>query len=146
MRSWVEITEDPREASLNGQSYPRKITTAGRTEFAKFSGARNWTSDEFVALSKEVASHYQPLVARLLEAGIIMINVIPQCAVFEAETVMPAHKSYFNEGKILLFGDLDERINSEKNGKLKPKFKPQYGKFVAPQIPWSGTIQDWMYS
>lgn len=95
-------------------------------------------SDEFVALSKEVASHYQPIVELLVEAGIIMINVIPQCAVFEAETVMPAHKSYFNGGKILLFGDLDERINSEKNGKLKPEFKDQYGKFVAQQIPWGG--------
>ncbi len=50
-------------------------------------------SDEFVALSKEVASHYQPLVEQLVEAGIIMVNVIPQCAVFQAETVMRAHKS-----------------------------------------------------
>lgn len=96
---------------------------------------RTEPSDEFVALSKEVAFHYQPLVEKLVEAGIIMINVIPQCAVFQADVVMQGHKSYFNEGKILLFGDADERINTGKGGKLDPKFKKQYGKFVAPIIP-----------
>jgi hypothetical protein len=45
------------------------------------------------------------------------------------DSVMPAHKSYFNEGKILLFGDADEQING-RDGKLKAEYKKRFGKFV----------------
>jgi hypothetical protein len=120
-----------RLVELEGQQLDLEMSGQQRTQ----------TSDEFVALSKEVASHYRPLVEKLVEAGIIMINTIPNCAVFQADVVMKLHKSYFNEGKILLFGDADEAVNTGENAKLHPKFKGKYGKFVARQIPWSQTMQ-----
>jgi hypothetical protein len=63
---------------------------------------------------------------KLVTAGILMVNTLPACAVFEVESVMPEKKSYFNEGKILLFAD--EQINGD--GRLKAKYQKRLGKFV----------------
>ena len=86
------------------------------------------TSEELFSLSKEVASYYKPLVEKLVEAGILMVNTVAECAVFEVASVMPEEKSYFNEGKILLFAE--EQINGE-DGKLKAEYKKRLGKFVS---------------
>jgi hypothetical protein len=77
--------------------------------------------EEFVALSKEVASYYRPLVEKLVEARILTVNIVPQCAVYEVDVVLPQRKSYFNEGKILLFIG-EEQVNG-RDGKLKCEFQ-----------------------
>ena len=84
--------------------------------------------EEFVALSKEVPSHYRPLVEKLVQARILTVNIIPQCAVYEVDVVLPQRKSYFNEGKILLFIG-QEQVNG-RDGKLKSEFQKRLGKFV----------------
>jgi hypothetical protein len=84
--------------------------------------------EEFVTLSKEVASYYRPLVEKLVEARILTVNVIPQCAVYEVDVVLLQRKSYFNEGKILLFIG-EEQVNG-RDGKLKSEFHKRLGKFV----------------
>jgi hypothetical protein len=86
--------------------------------------------EEFVALSKEVASYYKPLVEKLVEARILTVNIVPQCAVFEVDVVLPEQKSFFNEGKILLFIG-DKQVNG-RDGKLKSEFQKRIGKFVQP--------------
>jgi hypothetical protein len=87
--------------------------------------------EEFVALSKEVASYYRPLVEKLVQARILTVNIVPQCAVYEVDVVLPQRKSYFNEGKILLFSG-EEQVNG-RDGKLKCEFQNRLGKFV--QLP-----------
>jgi hypothetical protein len=89
-------------------------------------------SDEMVNLSKEVAEYYRPLIEKLVEASIITLNIIPQCAVHEVSYVMPEEKSYFNEGKILLFVD-GAQVNSKDNTKLKKEYQNRLGKFVQPE-------------
>jgi hypothetical protein len=87
-------------------------------------------TEEVVALSKEVASYYKPLLEKLVEAAILTVNIVPHCAVYEVASVLPERKSYFNEGKILLFIDEDQ-VNGE-DGKLKDGFQKRLGKFVTP--------------
>jgi hypothetical protein len=84
--------------------------------------------EKFVALSKEVASYYKPLVEKLVETRILTVNIVPQCAVYEVDVVLPQRKSYFNEGKILLFIG-EEQING-RDGKLKSAFQNRLAKFV----------------
>jgi hypothetical protein len=89
----------------------------------------DWKVDEeFVALSKEVASYYRPLVEKLVETRILTVNIVPQGAVYEVDVVLPERKSYFNEGKILLFIG-QEQVNG-RDGKLKSEFQNRLGKFV----------------
>ena len=84
--------------------------------------------EESVALSKEVASYYRPLVEKLVEARILTVNIVPQCAVYEVDVVLPERKSFFNEGKILLF--IGEKQVNGRDGKLKSEFQNRLGKFV----------------
>jgi hypothetical protein len=85
-------------------------------------------SGEFVALSKEVASHYKPLIEKLVEARILTVNNLSDCGVYEVSWVFTENKSYFNEGKILLF--IDEEQVSQEDGTLKDNYKKRLGKFV----------------
>src|ERR1700681_4178456 len=85
-------------------------------------------SEEFVTLSKEVASYYKPLIERLVEARILTVNNITDCGVYEVSWVFTANKSFFNEGKILLFID-EEQVN-EQDGELKDNYQKRLGKFV----------------
>jgi hypothetical protein len=85
-------------------------------------------SEEFVTLSKEVASYYKPLIERLVEARILTVNSVPDCGVYEVSSVLDEHKSYFNEGKVLLFID-EEQVN-EQDGELKDNYQKRLGKFV----------------
>jgi hypothetical protein len=84
--------------------------------------------EEFVALSKEVASYYRPLIEKLVEARVLTVNIVPQCAVYEVDVVLPERKSFLNDGKILLFVGV-EQVNG-RDGKLKSEFKNRLGKFV----------------
>jgi hypothetical protein len=84
--------------------------------------------EEFVALSKEMASFYRPLVEKLVEARILTVNIVPECAVYEVDVVLPEGKSFFNEGKILLF--IGEGQVNGRDGKLKSEFQKRLGKFV----------------
>jgi hypothetical protein len=81
-----------------------------------------------VALSKEVASYYKPWVEKLVEAKILTVNIVPQCAVYEVDVVLAERKAFFNEGKILLFVG-EEQVN-ERDGKLKSEFQNRLCKFV----------------
>lgn len=75
-----------------------------------------------------------------MAAGVLAVNILQPTeggAVFEIASVLPEHKSYFNEGKILLFAE-EVQINGE-GGKLIPEFRKRFGKFVAPILPWSRT-------
>jgi hypothetical protein len=49
--------------------------------------------EEFVPLSKEVASYYKPLVEKLVEARFLAVNIVPECAVYEVDVVLPERKS-----------------------------------------------------
>jgi hypothetical protein len=90
---------------------------------------RDWeVGEEFVPLSKEVASYYKPLVEKLVEARILAVNIVPECAVYEVDVVLPERKSFFNEGKIVLFIG-EEQVNG-RDGKLKSEFQNRLGKFV----------------
>jgi hypothetical protein len=88
-------------------------------------------SEEFVALSKEVASYYEPLIESLAAAGILTVNVLDPsagCGVFEVGSVLDQRKSYFNEGKIVLLAD-EEQVNGW-DGKLKAEFTKRLSKFL----------------
>jgi hypothetical protein len=87
-------------------------------------------SEEFVALSKEVASYYEPLIESLAAAGVLTVNIIESCAgcgVFEVGSVLDQRKSYFNEGKIVLLAD-EEQVNEGR--KLKAEFTKRLSKFA----------------
>jgi hypothetical protein len=93
-------------------------------------------SDEMLALSKEVATYYTPLIEKLVAAGVLTVRIsqpTEEDGVFEIGAVIPLGKSYFNEGKILLFTE-EEQINGE-DGKLIPEFRKRLGRFVAPWVP-----------
>jgi|SRR5450432_374367 hypothetical protein len=99
------------------------------TELGELFKTEDWeVSEEFVTLSKEVASYYKPLVEKLVEARILTVNFVPQCAVYEVDVVLPERKSFFNDGKILLFVG-EEQVNG-RDGKLKSEFHKRLGKFV----------------
>ena len=88
-------------------------------------------SEEFVALSKEVATYYKPLIERLAAAGVLTVNIIEPCmgrGVFEVEAVLNERKSYFNQGKIVLIAT-EEQVNGG-DGKLKAEFTKRLGKFM----------------
>ena len=88
-------------------------------------------SEEFVASSKEVASYYEPLIERLVETGVLTVNVLEPCAgcaVFEVASVLDQRKSYFNEGKIVLLAE-EEQVNGW-DGKLKAEFTKRLSKFL----------------
>ena len=88
-------------------------------------------SEEFVALSKEVATYYKPLIENLAAAGVLTVNIIEPCAgcgVFEVASVFDERKSYFNQGKIVLIAD-EEQVNGW-DGKLKAEFTKRLSKFV----------------
>lgn len=84
-------------------------------------------SEELVSLSKEVATHYKPLVEKLVAAGILTANVVPRGEVYEVDAVVPEHKSYFNEGKILVYA-AEEPVNA--GNKLKAKYQKRLGRFM----------------
>jgi hypothetical protein len=81
-----------------------------------------------LSLSKEVASHYKPLIEKLVEARVLTVNNLSDCGVYEDSWVFDEQKSYFNEGKILLF--IDEEQVSREDGTLKDNYKKRLGKFV----------------
>jgi hypothetical protein len=92
-------------------------------------------SEEMLALSKEVATYYTPLIEKLVETGVLTVRISQPTegdGVFEIAAVLPLRKSYFNEGKILLFTE-EEQIDGE-DGILIPEFRKRFGRFVAPWI------------
>jgi len=107
--------------SLTRQFDSRAVPTQPATELE--------VSEELLALSKEVAAHYLPLIEQLAATGILTVNVIEAtegCAVFEVGSVMDQRKSYFDGGKIVLLAD-EEQVNEGR--KLKPEFKKRLIKF-----------------
>ena len=108
--------------SLLRQFDSRAVPTQPATELE--------VSEEFVALSKEVATYYKPLIERLAAAGVLTVNIIEPCAgcgVFEVGSVLDQRKSYFNEGKIVLLAD-EEQVNEGR--KLKAEFTKRLSKFL----------------
>jgi hypothetical protein len=75
-----------------------------------------------------VGSHYKPLIEKLVEARVLTVNNLSDCGVYEVSWVFDERKSYFNEGKILLFID-EEQVNGE-GGELKDNYQKRLGKFV----------------
>ena len=87
-------------------------------------------SEEFVALSKEVASYYEPLIERLVSAGVLTAFVLEPTAgdgVFEVGSVLDQRKSHFNEGKIELVAE-EEQVNEGRT--LKAEFAKRLSKFL----------------
>ena len=79
-------------------------------------------TQEMVDLSKEVATYYRPPIEKLVAAGVLTVNILQPTegrAAFEIASVLPEHKSYFNEGKIMLLAE-EEQINGE-GGKFIPE-------------------------
>jgi hypothetical protein len=95
-------------------------------------------SEEYVTLSKEVTAYYKPLVEQLVEAGVLTVTVLqptPGYAVFEVSSVLPEHKAFLNEGKIVLFCE-EEQVNTA-DGKLVPEFKKRLAKFQSREKSWA---------
>jgi hypothetical protein len=106
-----------------GEIRPQPIEPGGSFK------TEDWeVTEEFVTLSKEVASHSKPLIEKLVEARVLTVNNLSDCGVYEVSWVFDKQKSYFNEGKILLF--IDEEQVSRDDGTLKDNYKKRLGKFV----------------
>jgi hypothetical protein len=65
-------------------------------------------TEEVVALSKGVPSYYKPLVEKLVDAAILAVKPYPTVRYTKWSQYCRNEKSYFNEGKILLFVDEDQ--------------------------------------
>ncbi len=106
-----------------GEVRPQPIEPGGSFK------TEDWeVTEEFVTLSKEVGSHYKTLIEKLVEARVLTVNNLSDCGVYEVSWVLDEQKSYFNEGKILLFID-EEQVNGE-GGELKDNCQKRLGKFV----------------
>jgi hypothetical protein len=71
-----------------GEIRPQPIEPGGSFK------TEDWeVTEEFVTLSKEVGSHYKPLIEKLVEARVLTVNNLSDCGLYEVSWVFDEQKS-----------------------------------------------------
>jgi hypothetical protein len=94
----------------------------GDSVFTRNKELTDWeVGEKFVALSKEVASHYRPLVEKLVEARIPTVNIIPQCAVYEVDVVLPEQNLSSTRARFCFLSARSKSMDEMANSSLRFK-------------------------